>query len=221
VPVGAELVLGADVLSRVVVTEDVGHDELVVRPADGAADAAHLVDGALALVVDQSLELPGPATDLDVAPAAEGGAAVLVSFSAARAERSFELHDAERKGHYPPASPQSGAAFVDVEHFTLGRRFVNGHLGFTVTGAVSPDGRTVVTGGWDKRVLVWNAVTGEVVTERTLSWLVRRVHVSPRGDTVAVAAWTPVNALNDGQSEPSLLLYPLLLDAAHVVAAQR
>jgi hypothetical protein len=221
VPVGAELVLGADVLARIVVTEDVGRDELVVRPVEAAADGARLADGGLELVVEKTLELPGPATDLDVAPRADRGPAVLVSFSATRAARTFELHDAERRGRFPPASPQSGAAFVDVERFALGRRFVNGHLGFTVTGAVSPDGRTVVTGGWDKRVLVWNAVTGELVTERSLAWLVRRARVGPRGDVVAVAAWTPVNALNDGESDPSLLLYPLALAAPHVVADPR
>jgi hypothetical protein len=146
---------------------------------------------------------------------------VLVSFSGSRAERSFELNAAERKGRYPPPTPLSGAAFIDLERFALGRRFVNGHLGFTVTGAVSPDGRTVVTGGWDKRVLVHDAATGEVVTERTLGWLVRRVRFSPRGDTIAVAAWTPVNATNDGDSDPALLLYPLVLQEPRIVDDNR
>lgn len=212
VPNGAELVLGQDILARAVFAEDVAHDEYVVRPVGEAADGARLVEGALAVAVEHTLSLPGPATDLDVAPNATDGPAVLVAFSAARAERSFELHDAERKGRYPPSSPQSGAAFVDLGGFTLGRRFVDGHLGFTVTAAVSPDGRTVVTGGWDKRVLVWDAVAGEIVTERSLAWLLRRVRVGPRGDVVAVAAWTPVNALGDGNSEPALVLYPLVLD---------
>jgi WD40 repeat protein len=210
-PAGAELLLGQDVLARASFTEDIGREEFVVR---ASGDGARLVDGAVVVVVDKTLELPGPANDVDVAATGP----VLVTFAAARAERSFDIHDAEQKGKLPPPSPQSGAAFVDVDRFALGKRFVNGHLGFTVTGAVSPDGRTVVTGGWDKRVLVWDAVTGEIVTERTLAWLLRRSRFAPLGDRLAVAAWTPVNALNEGDSEPALLLYPLTTSDSRVVS---
>ena len=115
-------------------------------------------------------------------------------------------------------SSSSGAAIVEFEGGTLGKKFVSGHLGFTVTGAISPDGNTVVTGGWDRRLLVWDAHTGEVVTERSLAWLVRRSRFSPDGHLLGVAAWTPVNALNEGDSDPSLLLYPVALAAASVVS---
>ena len=89
-----------------------------------------------------------------------------------------------------------------------------------MTGSVSPDGGTVVTGGWDRRLLVWDAQSGEVVTERSLAWLVRRARFSPDGHLVAAAAWTPVNALNEGDSEPSLLLYPLAVAGASVVSSR-
>ena len=212
VPLGGELVLGQDVLSSLQITEDVAHDSLVVRPSKEGG--ARMLDSARVLVREAEITLPGPATDLDA-----NAAGVLVTFSHARAERSFDINDAERKGSYPPPSANSGAAIVDVNGKKLGRTFVARHKGFTVTGALSPDGRTVVTGGWDKRVLVFDATTGELVTERSLAWLVRRVRITPDGRLLGVAAWTPVSVLNEGKSEPSLLLYPLELD--NITVARR
>ena len=78
------------------------------------------------------------------------------------------------------------------------------------------EGRAVATGGWDKRVIVWDASTGQPVTEREVAWLVRRLRFSPDGRLLAVAAWTPVNALNEGDSEPALLLYPVALADAKI-----
>jgi hypothetical protein len=46
-----------------------------------------------------------------------------------------------------------------------------------------------------------------------MGWSVRRVRLSPDGQTLGVAAWTPVNPLNEGDSEPALVLYPLQLEA--------
>jgi WD40 repeat protein len=211
VPAGAELVLGADLLARVSLVEDVAAGELVARPVDGAQGVA-MTPGAVMFVVEQTSTLPGPANDLD---ASHGRA--LVTFSQDKAERSFDIHDHERKGSFPPPSATSGAALVDVVTGAIGQRYVSQHLGFTVTGALSPDGKTVVTGGWDRRILVWDAETGEVVTERSFAWLVRRVRFSPDGHLLGVAAWTPVNALNEGDSEPSVVLYPVALATATLV----
>ena len=213
VPEGAELQLGQDVLQHVSLVEVVATDEIVVRPVEGDA-VAHLVSGARMVVETKSISLPGPGTDLDVS----SSGTALVSFSTEKAERTFDLHAAEKKGNFLPPSSSSGAAIVEFEGGTLGKKFVSGHLGFTVTGAISPDGNTVVTGGWDRRLLVWDAHTGEVVTERSLAWLVRRSRFSPDGHLLGVAAWTPVNALNEGDSDPSLLLYPVALAAASVVS---
>jgi WD40 repeat protein len=233
VPVGAELVLGQGALGGAVVREDLARGELVVRPAPpkdsaesaaaadtpppaAAAQVVRLTTGALALTEGTRITLPGPATDLQQSP---GG--LLVSFSAEKAERTFDIHDAERKGRFPPTSQASGAALVDLKAGSLGRLFVGLHQGFTVTGALSPDGRTVVTGGWDRRVIVWDAQTGEVVTERGFGWLVRRVRFTDDGRLLGVAAWTPVNALNEGDSDPALLLYPVAYDEAQVVVGAR
>jgi outer membrane protein assembly factor BamB len=217
VPAGVELVLGQDVLSRVRLVEDVAAGELVARAAvkeDGTPvdDAAVLTPGAVTVVTEREVVLPGPANDIDVA-----AGRVLVTFSHEKAERSYEVHERERKGDFPPPSPRSGAALVDVDSGAIVRRFVGQHMGFTVTGALSPDGRTVATGGWDRRVLVWNAETGEVVTERSFAWLIRRLRFSPDNRLLGVAAWTPVNALNEGDSEPALVLYPLALSSPTVV----
>lgn len=214
VPVGAELVLGGEALMRAVLADDVAKDELVVRVGTGER-AATSVAGAVSLAESKRVALPGPGTDLDVADTG----AVLVTFSHAKAERSFDLYDAEKHGNYPEPQQNSAASLVDLERGTLGRRFI-GQRGFTVTGALSPDGRTVVTGGWDKRVLVFDAETGKQVAERQLAWLVRRVRFSHDGGTLGVAAWTPVNALNQGDSEPALLLYPLEVAGRQVARAQ-
>jgi WD40 repeat protein len=211
VPAGVELVLGADVLRRVVLVEDIASGDLVARAparADEAPrpDDAALTPGAVTLSTERVIELPGPANDVDIAMDK-----VLVTFSHQKAERDYDLYEKEKKGELPPPSIRSGAALVDVESGTLSRQFVNQHLGFTVTGALSRDGRTVATGGWDRRVLLWDTETGEVVTERSFAWLVRRVRFSTDNSRLGVAAWTPVNAFNAGDSEPALVLYPLQL----------
>lgn len=216
VPAGVELVLGADVLRRVSLTEDVANGELLARApthADGTAhdDDAVMTQGAVNLVTERVVELPGPANDLDVA-----GDNVLVTFSEHKAERDYDLYEREKKGEFPPPSMRSGAALVDVATGTLGRRFVNQHLGFAVTGALSRDGRTVATGGWDRRVVLWDATTGEVVTERSFGWLVRRVRFSADNRLMGVAAWTPVNAFDAGDSDPALVLYPLVLSSPRI-----
>ena len=212
-PPGVELLLGQDVLSTVTVAEDIAAGDLVVRPVEGAARVA-MIPGARSLVVDKAMTLPGPANDVDVSDVGT----VIVTFSNERAERSFDINDAERKGKTMPASPASGAVVVDVATMLVTKSLVNEHLGFAVSGALSPDGKTAVTGGWDKRFIVWDVATGTVVTERSLAWALRRVRISPDGRMVGVAGWTPVNALNEGDSDPSMVLYPLVLASPTIVS---
>lgn len=178
------------------------------EPAAPALEPAGPIAGALTLVEKRRLTLPGPATDIDV----DGRRRVaVVSYSHARAERNPALYEAEKKGIYPPPSPASAAALVDLASFELGRRFV-AHEGFTVTAAISPDGKTVVTGGWDKRFFVFDVESGQKITEKKLGWLLRRVRFSPDGRYLAAAAWTPTNPIGDGKSDPALLLYPVVFE---------
>lgn len=224
VPAGAELALGRDALSRALFTEEVATGEVVVRPGrtPGTEDAqpaetAKLVEGLVSVVEEKRQTLPGPGTDVDVA--ADGRAGV-VTFSHVRAQRTFDIHDDEKKGRYPDPAPNSAAALFDATSLQLGNRFV-GHRGWTVTGGISPDGKTIATGGWDKRVLVWDAASGELVTERKMSWLVRRARFSPDGAFLAIAAWTPSNPTGNGESEPALVLYPLAYASGPTVVAAR
>jgi WD40 repeat protein len=212
VPVGAELLLGQDAMLRATFMDDVAKDEVVVKPTE-AENKATVIPNALSLTPHKKITLPGPATDLDVSKTG----VVVVAFSHEKAVRSFDLYDAEKNGMYPEPSAKSGAALVDLKAGTLGPVMV-GHRGFTVTATISPDGKTVATGGWDKRVLVFDAASGKPAAERELAWLVRRVRFAPNGKLLGVAAWTPVNAMNEGNSDPALILYPLALDGVSVAA---
>jgi WD40 repeat protein len=215
VPEGAELVLGQPALRRALFGDDFSAKVVLVKPglttgleAEEGEKPMAAAEGALVLVEEARLALPGSATDL-VLDARRRLA--LVSYSHAKAERSPELYEAEKKGTYPPPSPTSGAVLVDLASFELGRRLV-GHKGFTVTAALSPDGRTAVTGGWDKRLLVFDVESGKLVTERKLAWLARRARFSGDGRLLAVASWTPTNPIGEGKSDPSLLVYPVVFD---------
>jgi hypothetical protein len=166
------------------------------------------VPGSLLLIESRRVKLPGPGNDVNID--ARGMRAV-VAYSHAPAVRDPDIYDEEKKDNYPPASPASGAVLVDMETFELGRRLV-GHRGFTVTADISPDGRTVVSGGWDKRFIIFDAETGQTIQERKLAWLLRRVRFSHDGRLLAVAAWTPVNPFGEGESEPALIIYPVVFD---------
>lgn len=236
VPEGAELVLGLPALRRAAFGDDFAASETLVKagatpglpapvleapapaaegdeapaptPAVVMEPPAEVVAGALLLVEKRRLTLPGPGTDIDVD---SRGRMAVVAYSHAKAQRDPDLYTAEKKGIYPPPSPASAGVLIDLERWELGRRLV-GHTGFTVTAAISPDGKTVVTGGWDKRVIVYDVESGKKITERELAWLLRRLRFSPDGRMLAVAAWTPTNPIGEGKSEPSLLVYPVVFD---------
>lgn len=273
-PVGSELLLGLDSLSRVQLADDVANEQVIVRigktksalaapqpeapaapaatpaapkaeanvegdaptePADPKAKVAQdgdaatstppaaaevvkpvapklatIADNALTMKVVRTLETVGPVTDISVdAPRRRA----LVTYSHAPALRSYDVYDAEKNGDLPPPSAASAGVLLDLPSFAFGKRFV-GHEGFTVAGAISPDGRTVATGGWDKRVLLFDVATGDLITEREEGWLIRQLRFSPDGQTLAVATWTPAKGTIGTLSDPSLILYPVQYKSA-------
>jgi WD40 repeat protein len=109
----------------------------------------------------------------------------------------------------PPPSAASAALTFTLAKLDPQRTFV-GHSGFTVSAALSPDGRALATGGWDNQVVLFDARTGATVARKELGWLVNRVRFSPDGTTLGVAAWTHPEATGSGDSDPAMLLYPLL-----------
>jgi WD40 repeat protein len=80
------------------------------------------------------------------------------------------------------------------------------HAGVVATAAVSPDGRSLASGGWDKRLLLYTEGQASPVEARELGGSVRRVRFSPEGRRVGVAAWTPQLA-SGAESDPSAVLY--------------
>jgi WD40 repeat protein len=90
------------------------------------------------------------------------------------------------------------------------------HGGVVGTASISPDGRSLVTGGWDKRLLLFSEGSDQPRAERKFGWSVRRVRFSPDGRWVGVAAWTPQNPIGDQESDPAAALYQVLYNAPQV-----
>jgi WD40 repeat protein len=105
-----------------------------------------------------------------------------------------------------PFSEQNAAALVDAATGQVLRKWT-GHRGVVASASISPDGRTLASGGWDKRLYVWREGEEAAVAERPFGWSVRRVRFSPDGRLVGVAAWTPQKATGTQESEPAAALF--------------
>jgi WD40 repeat protein len=82
-------------------------------------------------------------------------------------------------------SPQPSFTPANISEITLVNT-LQGHSGPVSSLAISPDGKTLVSGSWDKTIKLWNLATGEQI--RTLTghseW-VYSVAISPDGKTLA------------------------------------
>ena len=130
-----------------------------------------------------------------------------VAFSQGKAERTRDLYQREKRGEVEPAQDGNAAAVVDALTGKLLGTW-HPHAGVVASAAISPDGRSLASGGWDKRVVVTDtAGKGEPVELRDFGWSVRRVRFSRDGRHLGVAAWTPQNPVGDHESDPSAAVY--------------
>lgn len=103
---------------------------------------------------------------------------------------------------------QSKIAFADstgvqVLDVKTGRRllYLSGHRDWVESVAFSPDGRRLVSGGYDSVAKVWNAQTGkEILTLRGHTALVHNAIFSADGKTILTASWDRTVKLWDSQT---------------------
>jgi WD40 repeat protein len=73
--------------------------------------------------------------------------------------------------------------------------------------AITPDGKTLVCGGWDRAVHIWDMKTGKerLVIPDVAKQLLRALAISPDGRTIATGGWGPARLwkLDDGKEIPS------------------
>lgn len=190
-------VLGGPALEQLSFAFDESSQEIVFTPS---ATALHVSLGSpVTLQLARAFTLPAPVNDLSLDAA---GRVVGLALSETKAERNKAVYDREKRGEVEPEREWDCGARVDVQTGRVLSK-VHGHRGVVATAAISPDGQTLATGGWDKRVVVHGA--SELV-DASFGWAVRRVRFSRDGRWLITAAWTPQNPLNDHQSNPAAVV---------------
>ncbi len=131
------------------------------------------------------------------------------------AERTPELLRQEKKGEREVRREANAGVLVDAETGRVIRRWAV-HEGLVSSAAVSPDGGTLATGGWDNWIYLFDAgAEGDApVAEQPFGWNVRQVRFSGDGRALAVAAWTPTKARGD--SAPALVVFDVRYGPAEV-----
>lgn len=209
VPEGSQAVLGQQFLDQVDLQFDEAAKEAVLKRKGALAEVGPSGNG-LSLVESARFTFQGAVNDFSLDRA---GKTLGVALSETKSERTREVYEREKKGQLEPVREWDCAAFVDASNGQVLTK-VQGHHGVVATVALSPDGTTLASGGWDKRVLVHRA--GEPV-ERRYGWAVRRVRFSPDGRWLVVAAWTPQNAVGDHKSDVSAAAYEVSRESPTVV----
>lgn len=212
VPPDAQGVLGGPLLERLQPVFDEGSGEVVFRLEEGALGVSQTSPRSLS--VRRAFTLPAPVNDFALDARGEIAG---VAFSETKAERTKAVYDREKKGEVEPAREWDCGARVELSSGkVLEQR--HGHRGVVATAAVSPDGKTLVTGGWDKKIILHAAAPS--IDERS-GWAVRRVRFSRDGRWLIAAAWTPQNPLGDHQSDPAARVFEVIYGADVAVDAAR
>jgi WD40 repeat protein len=195
-------VLGAPFAERVDVAFDEATAEAVLT-LKAPAPAAAGEERALVLAPRATFSFAAHVNDVTVDAA---GRRLGVAFSEAKAERTRAVYEREKKGLVEPPSAWNAAALVDAGSGQVLHTWP-AHQGVVASAGISPDGRALVSGGWDKRLLLWREGQRAPVAERRFGWSVRRVRFGPDGRLVGVAAWTPQKMTGSQQSDPSAALF--------------
>ena len=200
-PPGVDGVLGKQFSQRFEVVLDEAHQDVLLRAKDPAAAPTVVLP---VLAPAQSFSLQGFVNDLTVS---RDGTKLGIAMNEAKAERSLALYKREKAGDEEPVLPGNVAAIVDAKRGAVLEQH-NLHHGVVASAAISPDGKSLASGGWDKKVLVFSQGGLEPVAKAEYGWAVRKVRFSPDGRFLAVGAWTPQNA-NDKDSDPAAQIFAL------------
>jgi hypothetical protein len=210
VPDGVQGVLGAPMLQGYALSRDDRTSELVLT-----ADSMVGAQGAdrVTLVEVGRYQVPGYINDLS---ADRAGERLGLALSNEKGERTREVYQREKRKEAPPSSERDAGLIVAAHTGEVVARFA-GHQGVVSTAALSPDGRSLVTGGWDKRLFLFTAGTAQPVSELRFGWSVRNARFSPSGRLLAVGAWTP-QKLPGQKSDPAAAVYEVGYRTAEVVS---
>jgi WD40 repeat protein len=192
VPRGADGVLGGPLFEQAEVSWR--GDSLLLTPREPHRSAT------LGFTLQYRAELGRFVNDVTVDRA---GGLLGVAVSPDRPERTKAIYDREKRGDFGQEGPLSAALVVEASTGRPRERHV-GHHGVVSTSAISPDGGTLVSGGWDKTFRLFQVGRSDALEEHTLGWSIRRIRFSPDARWLGVAAWTPARV---GDSDPSAVVY--------------
>ncbi|RKH33381.1 aspartyl protease family protein [Corallococcus sicarius] len=201
VPQGSQGVLGAPFSDRVDALFDETTAEAIFTLKGGAPEGAASVV-ARGLKPRSDFTFPAHVNDVTVDAR---GQRLGVAFSAELAERNRTVYERERKGIEEPQGPWNAGALVDAGSGQVLRKW-EVHHGVVSSAAISPDGRSLASGGWDKRVYLFTEAESQPRGQLEFGWSVRRVRFAPDGRRVGVAAWTPQKATGNQDSDPAAVL---------------
>ena len=200
VPSGSQGVLGTPFTERFEVAFDESSHEAVLTAKAGVPQGAT----AEGLTLGPKADFAFPAYVNDVTLDAKGQR-LGVAFSEEKAERTRTVYEREKKGVEEPQGAFNAGALVEASTGKILQKW-SVHHGVVSTASISPDGRSLATGGWDKHLLLFTEGQELPQGEREFGWSVRRVRFSPDGRWVGVAAWTPQNAIGSQESDPAAAL---------------
>lgn len=206
-PQDAQAALGQAFFDRVAVATDESTQEFVLTPKADAGDVS--ATSPQSLVRARRFTFEGSVNDVSVDAS---GTVLALALSELKGERTRDVYEREKRKEVEPERPWDCAARVDAQSGTVLEN-LKGHRGVVSSAAISPDGKTVVSGGWDKKVVLHGAVESQV---ESFGWSIRRVRFSRDGRLLTVAAWTPQNPLSDHQSDPAAVVYEVVYSEASV-----